>query len=242
MPVSASFRGPLGPEKASFSGSWSCLQRPHEAAAEKRRRHDHQHHTEDRDGSRGARRPGGRRRDRAGGDVEAVRHVAGGVPGADGPERGPERAVPPRRLEGRAGRPVARRVPGTDASQRGPEQAVRPRQVERLEPRRTSPRTGSRGEPSGSARLRCSGSSCSPAAWSPAAGTAAKPLASAPRSCPNGQPSPPAFLIGPGAMPFLHAVSRRLLPFRGLDRPLGRSRVLPRGGLGWRSRVRRRTT
>ena len=241
MPVSASFRGPLGPRKGSFSGSWSCLQRPHEAAAEKRRRHDHHHHPEDRDGSRGARRPGGRRRDRAGGDVEAVRDVAGGVPGADGPERGPERAVSPRRLEGRAGRPVARRVPGTDASQRGPEQAVRPRQVERRGPDarlHARVRVGSlrdrrgcdaRARPAGRRRGRRQ------------AGAAAKPLASAPRSCPNGQPSPPAFpdwaggdAVSPCGFPPVATLPR--------DRSLGRLRVLPRGGLGLRSRCRRRTT
>ena len=58
-------------------------------------------------------------------------------------------------------------------------------------------------------------------------------------AAPTGNHRPRLSLIGPGAMPCLRAVVATL---PGLDRPLGRSRVLPRGGLGKRSRVRRRTT
>ncbi len=102
-----SFRSPLGPGKPSFSRSWSGLQRPHEAAADKRRRHeDLDHRTEDRSNRRGDRRARGRRC-RPGGDLEARHDVQGRVPGAGHPERSPQPEVPPG--------PVAGRPAGHDA-------------------------------------------------------------------------------------------------------------------------------
>ena len=88
--------------------------------------------------------------------------------------------------------------------QRGPEQALRPRQVEHgeLQPRH---HRCTNGFSVGSLRHRRGATArARPARWRPGRGRPAHPAsprASAPRSSSSRQPSPPVFLIWPGAMP-----------------------------------------